>query len=366
MRVLVAPQEFKGSLTATEAARAIATGLTARATWQLDVVPMSDGGPGFIDALAAAMVGERKRVATIDCLGGDVSAEVLVTQDGRTAFVEAAQSNGLELIPKDRRDPLAASTEGVGQMIQAANACSRITIGVGGSATTDGGSGVARALGAAIIDADGAEVARGGGALQRVSAVHWSPPEWLRNTKIIVASDVTNPLLGPGGAAYVYGPQKGATPTQVETLERGLARWARVVERDLRIDIRDLPGAGAAGGLAGGLVAFLGADVESGFDVVAKASRLHERLEAADVVVTGEGSFDSQSASGKTTGRLIKLAKDAGKKFIIFAGRAERPDEAVRTLEGLEPSAERTMAEAGPLLTELARAWAESLPGDYG
>lgn len=363
MRVLIAPQEFKESLTAIEAAASIASGMrAARPDWELDVLPMSDGGPGFVDALAEASPGGRRPVATTNCLGEPVTAEILLLDDGRTAIIEAAQSNGLALIRPERRAPLKASTEGVGTMIRAAGGTSRIIIGVGGSATTDGGSGVARELGGQILDGDGRDIGPGGAALRYVAKIRWIRPDWLGGVEITVATDVTNPLLGPNGAAHVYGPQKGATPRQVDALELGLERWAHLLKSDLDSDVGDHAGAGAAGGLAAGLVAFLGAEIRSGFDVVAEATGLAERLAAADVVVTGEGSFDAQSASGKTTGRLIGMAKERGKLWLIVAGRAETQDTAVRTLESIEPDRERSMSDAAALLTTLARTWAEEQP----
>jgi glycerate 2-kinase len=363
MRVLIAPQEFKESLTATEAASAIAAGIhSVLPNWELDVLPMSDGGPGFVDALAEASPGERRTVATTDCLGAPVSAEILLLDHGRTTVIEAAQSNGLALIPPERRAPLTASTEGVGTMILAARGASRVIIGVGGSATSDGGSGAVRELGAQILSGGGESVGPGGAALRHAAAIRWARPDWLEAVGVTVATDVTNPLLGPNGGAHIYGPQKGATPTQVEELERGLACWAQLLESELGARVADLPGAGAAGGLTAGLVAFLDAEIRSGFDVVADATRLSERLAVADIVVTGEGSFDSQSATGKTTGKIIELAGRQGKRWVVLAGRSDTPNAAVRTLENIEPDPEKSMSEAAALLASLARSWASEMP----
>ena len=362
MRVLIAPQEFKESLTAEEAASAIADGIrAAQPNWELDLLPMSDGGPGFVDALATATGGERKAVATTDCLGKPTAAEALLVDGGSIAIVESAQSNGLALIPPAARKPLEASTEGVGTMIQAVQGASQIIIGVGGSATTDGGSGLARELGAQILDGSGNLLERGGAALANVQTVMWKRPDWFQGTRMTVASDVTNPLLGVNGAATIYGPQKGASPADVLVLELALAQWAAVLEREFYVDLSELPGAGAAGGLTAALVAFLGAEIRSGFDVVADATDLLKRLADADFVVAGEGSFDDQSASGKTTGRLVDLCSQRGKVCVVLAGRADAPGEAVRTLATIEPNSERSLANASELLSELAASWAREM-----
>jgi glycerate kinase len=202
----------------------------------------------------------------------------------------------------------------------------------------------------------------GGAALARLERIDWQPPAWLGRFPIIVATDVRSPLCGPHGAARVFGPQKGASPADVDVLEEALERFAAIVRRATGVALRDLPGAGAAGGLAGGLHAFLHAPIESGFDVVAGLTRLHERLVAADIVVTGEGSYDQQSLAGKATGRVIEAARAAGKPVVVFAGRATLPG--ARTLAALEPDPARAMQLAAILLRELAAAWAREQPRD--
>jgi glycerate kinase len=363
VRVLIAPQEFKGSLGADEAAAAIRAGIrAARPGWQLDVLPMSDGGPGFIDALRRAVKADTAAAVVQDALGRRVLARYVTIRGTRTTVIEAAQANGLVHIAPDERDALRADSYGVGQVIAEAltSAPERLIVGVGGSATTDGGAGMARALGAHFLDEAGRELSAGGGSLQRLARIDWSPPAALAGVEVVVASDVTNPLVGPEGAATVYAPQKGATPAQVEALEAALVRYAAVVRRSLGADIATLPGGGAAGGLAAGLVAFLDARIVSGFDVVAEATGLEARLAAADLIVTGEGSFDSQSLQGKTTGRLRDLAARHGKRCVIFAGRASAAAEEVRTLASLEPDPVRSMTNAASLLQTLAREWAAS------
>lgn len=366
MNVLVAPQEFKGSLSADEAALAIAEGLrAARPEWSLDLLPLSDGGPGFITAMRTALGGDVRAAVTHDALGRKVVGRYLWLGGRETVIVEAAQANGLFHIARDERDALGADTAGVGELILAAadDVPKTLVVGVGGSATTDGGAGMARALGARLLDADGHELAPGGAELLRLDRIEWQCPPSLGSIgEVVVASDVTNPLTGPAGAAHVYGPQKGATPDDVAVLDRALVRYAGVLRRDLGVDVEGMPGAGAAGGLAAGLVAFLAARIVSGFDVVAQATGLERRLAAADRVITGEGSFDQQSRQGKTTGRLLGLAAERGRPITVFAGHASTQAPELHTLAELEPDQTRAMAEAAPLLTELARRWAADHP----
>lgn len=364
MRVLIAPQEFKGSLSALEAAQAIAAGLArAQPAWELDLLPMSDGGPGFIEAVRAATRSDIAACVAHDALGRKVLARYLVVRDPRVAVVEAAQANGLLHLKPGELDALNAGTFGVGEVIAEAlkSRPAQLLIGVGGSATTDGGAGMAQALGAHLTGADGSELPPGGGPLAGLARVEWTRPRSLDGVEVVVATDVTNPLTGPDGAAAVYGPQKGASRQQVELLDAALAHCAAVLQQSLGVDVSTIPGGGAAGGLAAGLVAFLGARIASGFDVVAGLSGLEGRTAQADLVVTGEGSFDSQSLQGKTTGRLIEMARQAGKPCLVFAGRTERASDGVATLSSLEPDPARAMAEAAALLAELVfrrfRSW---------
>jgi len=363
VRVLVAPQEFKESLTAEEAAAAIARGLAAaRPEWTVEELPLSDGGPGFLAALARATGGRTRVAATHDALGRARRAHVLDIPETGTCAIETAMANGLTLIDPAERDALRASTEGVGELIAAAldGNPRRIVVGVGGSATSDGGSGMARALGARLRDEAGRDLPPGAAALAELARIDWAPPLSLMGVEILVATDVTNPLVGPQGAAAVFGPQKGALPADIEVIEAALQRYAAVVERSLGVSVADIPGAGAAGGLAAGLVAFLGGRVMSGFDVVAEAVGLEGRLRRANLVVTGEGSFDSQSAQGKTVGRIRQLAAGVGVRCVVFAGRAEGGSGEVHTLAEIEPDAAASMLNAAGLLEELAGRWARS------
>ncbi len=364
MHVLIAPQEFKGSLSAEEAADAIARGVRrAQSGWTIDLLPMSDGGPGLLESLRRAIRCDTLAAVVHDALGRKVLARYAIVRGTREVIMEAAQANGLMHIATAERDALNADTFGVGELLLDAVslAPSAMIVGVGGSATTDGGAGMARALGAKFLDADGVELPPGGAALARLHRIEWQPPAWLESTEVVVATDVTSPLIGPDGAARVFGPQKGAAPGDIEVLESALEHYASVVADVFRCDIAQVPGAGAAGGLAAGLVAFLGARIESGFDVVAAASNLHERLRRADLVITGEGSFDRQSFQGKVTGRLLALAEDAGKPTVVFAGRADAAAAAnTHTISSIEPDISAAMHNASELLTRLAHDWAAS------
>jgi glycerate kinase len=365
MRVLVAPQEFKGSLSADEAAAAIAGGIrAARPGWSTDILPLSDGGPGLLDALRRAVRADTAAAVVHDPLGRRVLGRYLRLRDSGGVVIEAAQANGLFHLKPEELDALHADSFGVGELIAdaAASEPARMLIGVGGSATTDGGAGALRALGVRFLDMAGNHLPPGGAALSRLERIDWQPLAWLGRFPIIVATDVRSPLCGPHGAARVFGPQKGASLADVDVLEEALERFAAIVRRATGVDLRDLPGAGAAGGLAGGLHAFLHAPIESGFDVVAGLTRLHERLAAADIVVSGEGSYDQQSLAGKATGRVIEAARAAGKPVVVFAGRATLPG--ARTLAALEPDPARAMQLAAILLRELAAAWAREQPRD--
>jgi glycerate kinase len=362
MRVLVAPQEFKGSLAADEAAIAIASGLrAAHPEWTFDNLPLSDGGPGLLDAMRRAVKADTMAVVVRDALGRKVLARYIRVRASGEIVVEAAQANGMLHVKPHEYDPLGADTFGVGELLlDAANQePPRIIIGVGGSVTSDGGEGMARALGAKFLDMAGRELPPGGGALGGLEHIEWQRPAEFDGIDIVVATDVTNPLCGVNGAARVYGPQKGASPEQVDQLEAAHFRYAQVLRRRFGFGVAGLPGGGAAGGLAAGLVAFLGARIASGFDVVAEATNLRSRMAAADVVVTGEGSFDGQSLQGKVTGRVVEMAEALGKPVALFAGRTEgRPVLDVSTLTSLEPDAAKCMEHATDLLKTLAYEWA--------
>lgn len=362
MRVLVAPQEFKGSLGADEAAAAIASGLrSAHPDWTFDSLPMSDGGPGLLDAIRRAVKSDTMAAVVHDALGRRVLGRYARLRESGDIVIEAAQANGLLHVKQEERDALSADSFGVGELIADAAKAGpgRVIIGVGGSATTDGGAGMARALGARFLDGAGRELPPGGGALGTLERIEWEFPADLRGIAFLVATDVTNPLCGANGAARVYGPQKGATPEQVDILEAALFRYAQVVRRHFGVEIASVPGGGAAGGLAAGLAVFLGARIESGFDLVAGATGLAERLARADLVVTGEGRFDSQSLQGKVTGRIIEMARATAKPVVVFCGTSLMPAEVpVRSLSEIAPDTRTAMEDAAALLKTLAAAWA--------
>jgi glycerate kinase len=323
MRVLVAPQEFKGSLTAAEAAEAIARGVAAaRPVADIDLAPMSDGGAGLVDALLSARGGELIEQAVHDPLMRPVRARWARLRDG-TAAVEMAAASGLILLSRAELDPLRATTYGTGELIAAAlgRKCSRIVVGVGGSATVDAGAGAMQALGARLLDAEDNELERGGAALARLKRIDLSSRDpALAAAEVTVASDVTNTLCGPGGAATVFGPQKGASPDDARVLDAALSHFADVALRDHGIDLRAMPGSGAAGGLGAGLVLVAGATIKPGFDIVAQAVGLADRIAAADVVITGEGRLDSQTAFGKTAAGVSRIARQLGTPVGVVAG----------------------------------------------
>ncbi len=321
MRVVVAPDKFKGSLTALEAAGAMGRGV--RRAWpraRLDKVPLSDGGEGFLEAMAMGARGRYVRVAGVrDALGRPGTQRYLWLPGTRTAVVALAEVSGWVGLELAERDPGRTTTFGVGQlMVAAAEAgARRIIVGLGGSATNDGGTGLARALGFRFLDRQGRDLPEGGGSLGELARV--IPPDRYVLPEVVAAVDVSNPLCGRTGASRMFGPQKGATPDQARALDRSLGRLARVVSPDLA----RVPGAGAAGGTAFGLMAFAGARIEPGFDLVAETLGLERRVRRADLVLTGEGSLDGQTALGKGPERLRRMADRAGVPLIAFGGRVE-------------------------------------------
>ena len=333
MRVVIAPDKFKGSLTALEAAEAMARGLSrVDPSAEIDRVPMADGGEGTVAALVAATGGSYRTVTVTGPLGDPVVASFGLLGDGRTAVLEMASASGLWLVPPALRDPLRATTRGTGQLLLAAlKAGARsVIVGIGGSATNDGGAGLGQALGFRLLDTHGRELEPGGGELDRLARIERTDQvAVLGSATIAVACDVTNPLCGPQGASAVYGPQKGATPEVVERLDRNLGHFADIVARDLDVAVRHIPGSGAAGGLGGGLVAFAGGRLEGGVNLVIEAVNLRERLHAADLCLTGEGALDGQSAFGKTAVGVARLAHSLRCPTLAIAGSIGPGAEAV-------------------------------------
>ncbi len=364
MRVLVAPQEFKGSLTAQEAAAAIAQGLLeALPDADVEQLPLADGGPGTVDVLMRATNGEFHESAVRNPLGRPVVARWGVLGDQQTAVIEMAAVSGLVLLDATERDPTRTSTGGTGELVLAAldAGFNRIIVGMGGSATNDGGAGLAQALGARLLDADGHELLPGGAALADLHRIDTSTLDArLAETEVIAATDVTNPLCGPDGASLVYGPQKGASEAMARDLDAALAHYADVVERDLGLAVAGIPGSGAAGGLGAGLIAFCGATIQPGFDVIANAVGLEAKIAAADIVVTGEGRLDRQTGFGKTTAGVARLTSEAAKPVIALVGsvvgeEAREPFDAVFSISPNVAGENDAMAKAAELLADIAR-----------
>jgi len=325
LRITIAPDSLKESLTASEAANALARGVRkASPQAELVIVPMADGGEGTVAAVVEATGGMYRQVSAADPLGRPIVARWGLCGDGRTAVIEMAAASGLELLTPGERDPMLTSTRGTGQLIGDALAASveRIIIGIGGSATVDGGTGMASQLGARFLDRDGNAIDDCcGGRLRDIVDVDTSGIDpRLENVDIIIASDVTNPLTGPEGAARVYGPQKGADAEQTDALEAGLANLAQVVKGALGLDVNDMPGAGAAGGLGAGLVAFLGARMCNGAQTVMDAVGLRGKMQGSDLVITAEGRMDAQSAFGKTPVAVASVARELGIPAVALVG----------------------------------------------
>jgi glycerate 2-kinase len=333
MRVVIAPDKFKGSLTALEAARAMARGV-ARVIpdASIDRVPMADGGEGTTQALVAATGGSIREALVTGPLGDPIVACFGLLGDGQTAVLEMAAASGLVLVPAQKRDPLNATTRGTGELMLAAIAAGarKLIVGIGGSATNDGGAGMGQALGFRLLDDRGDYLQSGGGSLGQLARIDATGRRReLGGVEVAVACDVTNPLCGPQGASAVYGPQKGASPDMVATLDRNLAHFAAIVERDLGVMIKDRPGSGAAGGLGGGLVAFASGKLEPGVNLIIAAVRLAERFENADLCLTGEGAIDAQSAFGKTAVGVGRLAHSLHCPVLALAGSIGPGAEAV-------------------------------------
>lgn len=324
MKIVVAPDSFKESLSAMEVAQAIEKGF--RAVFpdaQIEKIPMADGGEGTVQSLVDATGGKIITKEVTGPLGEKVTAFFGVLGDGKTAVIEMAAASGLHLVPVEKRNPLLTTTRGTGELILAAldEGVDHLIIGIGGSATNDGGSGMAQALGARLLDKDRNEIAPGGGSLDKLANIDISELDArLQNVKIEVACDVDNPLIGQDGASHVFGPQKGATPEMVEQLDQNLAHYATILARDLGKDVAHIPGAGAAGGLGAGLLAFLDAELKSGIDIVIAATDLEEKIKDADLVITGEGKIDSQTIQGKTPIGVAKAAKKFNIPVIAICG----------------------------------------------
>lgn len=324
MRIVAAMDSFKGCCSAERAGDAVLRGaLRADGAAQVENIPVSDGGEGMVDALVHGGRGRRIAVGVSGPLGAPVMAEYAVL-DGGTAVIEMSAASGLTLIPEAARDPMRASTYGTGELIRAAldGGCRDLLIGIGGSATNDGGAGMAQALGARFLDAEGRELPPGGAALAQLARIDVSGLDpRLRDCRVRVASDVRNPLCGVHGASAVYGPQKGATPEMVAELERALSRYAQVLREQLGEDVAERPGAGAAGGMGAGLYAFAHAQFQPGIDAVLGLLDFAGRVRGADLVLTGEGRTDGQTLFGKVPAGVARWAKaQGGIPVVVLSG----------------------------------------------
>lgn len=321
MKIVIAPDSFKESLSAEGVAQAIARGFQSiYPSAELVLLPVADGGEGTTDSLVAATKGRRITQQATGPLGESVEAFWGLLGDGKTAVVETAAASGLDLIDSSQRDPLTATTRGTGELILAAvdQGAKHIIVGLGGSATNDGGAGMLQALGVGLLDASGEQIPSGGIGLAKLATIDLSNLDArLADVRFDVACDVDNPLIGDNGASAIFGPQKGATPEMVKTLDINLAHFAAITQQATGKDIVNIPGAGAAGGLGGGFLGFLNATLKSGIDIVLDAVAFEEHLTGASLVVTGEGRMDSQTIRGKTPVGVSKRAKAAGNIPVI-------------------------------------------------
>ncbi|MFC2077109.1 glycerate kinase [candidate division KSB1 bacterium] len=364
MRILIAPDSFKGSLSSLEAAQAIRSGF-ARVFPEADyrLIPLADGGEGTTEAVLAAVAGNRRTLTVTGPLFDPT--ESFYGLVGRRVVLEMATSAGLALVPLSKRNPLQTTTFGVGEMIKAAASedIDEIIVGIGGSATNDGGCGLAEALGVVFSGDRGRLSGMTGEKLELVRSIDVSGIDTaVSGLRVRVACDVTNPLTGPEGAAAIYGPQKGATPEMVKRLDAGLANLAQVIRKDLGIDVSEQPGAGAAGGLGYGLMVFAGAELESGIDLVMESVGLAEKVKEADLVISGEGHLDSQTMSGKVLEGVGRICREAKIPCAALVGGVS-PGLELRSLTGIQSveaavaspsSVEAAMENASDWLTDAA------------
>ena len=371
MKILIAPDKFKGALNAREVAENVAKGLRdSLPDAKIDIVPMADGGEGTAEAICEARGGPWLKCKAHDPLGREIEARYAWIEEGKLAVVEMSEAAGMRRLSESERDPVRATTFGVGEMIldAAGRGANEIVIGLGGSATNDGGFGMARALGFRFDYEQQQEQKKGG---ERVSDLlglsRIEKPQSLKLPKIIAAVDVRNRLLGENGATAVFGPQKGASKDKLNVLEKALTRLADVVAKEFGFDYRDKPGAGAAGGLGFGLMSFCGATIRPGFEVVAQAVELESKMKEVDIVITGEGSLDRQTLEGKTPAGVARLARKLGKKVFAIVGRYDGNPQVralfddVYQLARADMSEKEQMKRAGELLREKAQELAKTL-----
>jgi glycerate kinase len=324
-KIVIAPDSFKGSISAKEVCEAVERGIRAVIKdIEIIKVPMADGGEGTVETLVDATKGKIINLEVLDPLGKKVESYFGMLGDGKTAVIEMALASGLTMVPLDQRNPLITTTYGTGQLIKAAldQGCREFIIGIGGSATNDGGVGMAQALGVKFLTKSGQEIGFGGGNLSLIDRIEIdSLDPRIKQSVFKVACDVDNPLCGQKGASFVFGPQKGATAEAVSLLDANLAHLAAIIKRDVNIDVKDEPGAGAAGGLGAGLMAFCNAELQRGIKLIIEATQLEDKIKDADLVITGEGQMDFQTAHGKTPYGVAQVAKKYNVPVIALVGR---------------------------------------------
>lgn len=324
IKIVIASNSFKGSLTAKEVCEAIETGiLQYMKDAEIVKVPMADGGEGLVETIVDAADGKLQYLTVMGPMGDPVEACYGILGDKRTAVIEMASASGLPLVSPEKLDPLLATTYGTGELIKSAldKGCRNFYIGIGGSATNDGGVGMAQALGIKFLDRDGGEIGPGGGSLDRLAKIDASHlDQRIRESIFQAACDVTNPLCGKNGASLVFGPQKGASPEMAIKLDNNLFHLAEIINRDLDKEVMNVPGAGAGGGMSAGLMAFCGAGLKRGIDLVIEITRLKQKIQGASLVITGEGRMDRQTSQGKTPYGVARLAKELGIPAVAIVG----------------------------------------------
>lgn len=332
MKIVIAPDSYKGSLTAKEACAAMKRGvLKTVPDAEVVTIPMSDGGEGTTRSMVDSLGGTMIKCKVRNPLGMPTTALYGILSDG-TAIIEMAEASGLTLIGRDERDPMKSTTYGTGELIKDAldRGYRNFIIGIGGSATNDGGTGMAQALGYLLLDRSGRQIPFGGAGLAEIETIDNSRADpRIGESRFTVACDVDNPLCGEKGASNVFGPQKGATPEMIGILDKNLSHFADIIEKDLGVQVKDVPGAGAAGGLGAGMLAFLDASLKRGVDIVIDAVKLKDQLAGADLVITGEGSCDFQTVNGKTPFGVAKTAHELGIPAIIITGQIGKGVEAL-------------------------------------
>jgi glycerate kinase len=324
VKIVISPDSFKGSMSALEAARAMAAGIRALdPSIETLILPVADGGEGTLDSLIGTTDGKIVSINVLDPLGRNITSEYGILGDGKTCVIEMAKASGLMLLNTEERNPLCATSYGTGELILHAldNGFRKFIVGIGGSATNDGGTGMLKALGMKFLNNHGEELVSGGGALQELAQIDLSQFDpRIAESEFIIASDVDNPFIGPNGASYIFGPQKGATEKMVAILDRNLYILAEVIELTIKKSIHNMKGAGAAGGMGGAFQSFFPSTMKPGIQVVMDAIAFHDCISNADLIITGEGKSDLQTLSGKAPFGIAKVAKEKNIPILLISG----------------------------------------------